>query len=259
MARIYRFGDRAAVVEVAERPCPEATETIARLFRVLSERPFPGMVEAVPALTTLTVFYDPVAVAAALRGGVGAAPEVDAEATPVFIRVRAELERAIGEAGGGTGGASEADGPEEAVENESVIVVPVCYGGEFGPDLAELAERRGMTPEEAATLHAEAEYRVAMIGFLPGFPYLAGLPERLASPRKEAPRPRVPPGAVGIGGLYTGIYPVASPGGWHWIGRTPLSLFDPDRTPPCRLRVGDRVRFRPISEEEFRAAAGESP
>ncbi|PDO09727.1 MAG: hypothetical protein BLM47_10925 [Candidatus Reconcilbacillus cellulovorans] len=256
MARIYRFGDRAAVVEVAERPGPEATETIARLFRVLSERPFPGMVEAVPALTTLAVFYDPVAVAAALRGGVDAAPGVDAESTPVFIRVRAELERAIGEAGrGGTVGAAEADGPKE---DEHVVVVPVCYGGEFGPDLAELAERSGMTPEEAAALHSAAEYRVAMIGFLPGFPYLTGLPERLAAPRKETPRSRVPPGAVGIGGVYTGIYPVASPGGWRWIGRTPLSLFDPDRTPPFLLRVGDRVRFRPISEEEFRAA-GESP
>jgi inhibitor of KinA len=104
-------------------------------------------------------------------------------------------------------------------------------------------------------LHSEAEYRVSCIGFVPGFPFLAGLPKELATPRRAAPRKEIPAGSVAIGGAQTGIYPLRSPGGWNLIGRTPLHLFDPEKTPPAFLRAGDRVRFRAITREEFEALA----
>jgi KipI family sensor histidine kinase inhibitor len=125
------------------------------------------------------------------------------------------------------------------------VEIPVQYGGEAGPDLAYVAEQAGMTPQQVIEAHAGASYDVLCIGFLPGFPYLAGLPASIATPRRAEPRLSVPAGAVGIGGAQTGIYPCASPGGWQLIGRTDFVLFDRHASQPCRLRAGDRVRFVP--------------
>jgi inhibitor of KinA len=133
----------------------------------------------------------------------------------------------------------------------------VCYGGAHGPDLAFVAERAGLSPEEAAGLHASGSYRVYMLGFTPGFPYLGGLPERLAAPRLESPRLAVSPGSVAIGGAQSGIYPVRSPGGWRIVGRTPLRLFDPASPRPFLLAAGDGVRFQPVGPERFEAIAAD--
>src|SRR5574337_255554 len=130
--------------------------------------------------------------------------------------------------------------------------IPVCYGGVHGPDLAEVAQRLDLPIEDIVVRHVAADYRVAMIGFAPGFPYLLGLDPALTMPRRADPRQRVPAGSVAIGGAQTGIYPAELPGGWQLIGRTPRRLFDVARTPPSLLAAGDRVRFRSISEEEFR-------
>jgi KipI family sensor histidine kinase inhibitor len=127
-----------------------------------------------------------------------------------------------------------------------LVEIPVRYGGADGPDLGEVAAHAGLTESQVVVLHASVEYDVYMVGFSPGFPYLAGLPERLAMPRRATPRVRVPAGSVAIGGLQTGVYPLASPGGWRLIGRTPLPLFDPRREPPVLLSLGDRVRFVPV-------------
>lgn len=126
------------------------------------------------------------------------------------------------------------------------VVIRVRYGGSAGPDLADVAARAGMTVEEAVAMHAGGSYRVAFLGFAPGFAYLSGLPERLASPRLESPRVRVPGGSVGIAGMQTGVYPGESPGGWRIIGRTDAVLFDPERDPPNALSAGDVVRFVPV-------------
>jgi len=134
-----------------------------------------------------------------------------------------------------------------------VVEIPVCYGGEYGPDLAVVAAHTGLTPEEVIQLHSAAEYRVHAIGFSPGFPYLGGLPPRLNTPRRATPRPSVPAGSVGIGSAQTGVYPVASPGGWNLIGRTPRALFRLHKSPPALLLIGDRVKFRPITPGEFAA------
>lgn len=128
------------------------------------------------------------------------------------------------------------------------VEIPVAYGGADGPDLEAVAALTGHTPDEVAAIHSGAKYLVYFLGFSPGFPYLGGMPESIAAPRLETPRRRVPAGSVAIGGRQTGVYPMASPGGWRIIGRTPLRLFDPDADPPVLLRMGDHVRFVPLAK-----------
>jgi KipI family sensor histidine kinase inhibitor len=140
-------------------------------------------------------------------------------------------------------------------ENESdptsTVDIPVCYGGAYGADLAAVAAHARLDPEAVVAHHTAAAYKVAMLGFAPGFPYLLGLDSALQAPRRASPRTRVPAGTVAIGGAQTGIYPRELPGGWQLIGRTPLTLFDPARDPPCLLAPGDRVRFHAIDANAF--------
>lgn len=132
--------------------------------------------------------------------------------------------------------------------------IPVCYGGEFGPDLADIAAMHGLTPAQVIRRHCRPRYLVYFLGFQPGFPYLGGLPPSLATPRQASPRASVPAGSVGIAGSQTGVYPLATPGGWQIIGRTPLRLFDPARQPLALLTPGDRVKFVPITVQEYEEA-----
>jgi inhibitor of KinA len=131
------------------------------------------------------------------------------------------------------------------------IEIPVCYAADLALDLEEVARHTQLTHEEVIRRHSATEYRVQCVGFTPGFPFLSGLAAELSTPRRASPRSKVPAGSVAIGGAQTGIYPLQSPGGWNIIGRTPLPLFDIRRDPPVLLQAGDRVRFRPISREEF--------
>jgi inhibitor of KinA len=131
-----------------------------------------------------------------------------------------------------------------------MIEIPVCYGREYGEDIRTVCAAHGLSEAEVIALHTAPTYFVGMLGFAPGFPYLAGLDERLVTPRRATPRPRVPRGSVAIGGEHTGIYPFELPGGWHLIGRTPLALFDPSRDPPSLLAAGDQVRFVPIASAD---------
>jgi KipI family sensor histidine kinase inhibitor len=132
-----------------------------------------------------------------------------------------------------------------------LVEIPVCYGGEFGPDLQVMAELHGITTERAIELHAAATYLVYFLGFVPGFVYLGEVAEELETPRLATPRRSVPAGSVGIAGRQTGVYPVATPGGWRLLGRTPVKMFQPDRAEMSLLAIGDRVRFVPISREQF--------
>ena len=139
-----------------------------------------------------------------------------------------------------------------AALDAAIVTVPVCYGGEFGPDLDEVARLTGLTADAVIQRHTAAVYPVAMLGFAPGFPYLLGLEPALHVPRRAMPRTRVAAGSVAIGGAQTGIYPNDLPGGWQLIGRTPLQLFDPERTPPCWINVGQSVRFQFIDADTFK-------
>ena len=135
-------------------------------------------------------------------------------------------------------------------EGTTVIHLPVLYGGEYGPDLEHVAQNAGMSADEVVDLHSGTEYPVYMMGFTPGFPYLGGMSERIATPRLSTPRGVIPAGSVGIAEAQTGVYPIESPGGWQLIGRTPVPLFDVTRTPPSLIDAGDCVRFVPLSDED---------
>lgn len=222
--RLQPLGDRAILIELGDAIDEATHRRVLSVCARLDERPIPGVVDLVPAFTSVTVHYDPG------HSARGRTYEVVAGAIGAALRGLDEVE------------------PVDAREVE----IPVCYGGECGPDLDALARRHRLAPDEVARIHAAGEYRVHMIGFAPGFPYLAGLDRRIATPRRDTPRTRVPAGSVAIGGRQTGVYPIDSPGGWHLIGRTPLRLFLAEREPPALLRVGDRVRFRSISPEELR-------
>jgi inhibitor of KinA len=132
------------------------------------------------------------------------------------------------------------------------VVIPICYGSSYGPDLDDVAAMHNLSSEAVISIHSAATYMVYMIGFVPGFAYLGGMHKVLASPRKATPRAAVPAGSVGIAGEQTGIYPLNTPGGWQIIGRTPLSMFNTHRTQPALLKAGDRVQFKPINTSQFK-------
>ena len=137
------------------------------------------------------------------------------------------------------------------------VEIPVCYGGEYGPDLHDVAALHAITPQQVSEMHASATYVVYFLGFVPGFAYLGGLPDALATPRLATPRRKVPAGSVGIAGNQTGVYPFSTPGGWRLIGRTPVAIFRPDRAGMSLLSIGDHVRFVPISEDRYNAVVRE--
>jgi KipI family sensor histidine kinase inhibitor len=213
---IARAGESAVIVRLGERISPTLHKRVLALLATLDATPPVGLRDLVPAYASLLIHFDPLA--------------TTADAIEEHVR------RVLA-------------GPTPARPRRGrTIRIPVRYGGVDGPDLDAVAACAGLPPEEVARRHAAAEYRVYFLGFLAGFPYLGGLPNELAVPRLSSPRARVSAGSVGIAGQQTGIYPVASPGGWRLIGRTPLRLFDPARDPPALLRPGDHVRFSPILE-----------
>jgi inhibitor of KinA len=228
--QIAPLGDSAVLITLGDEISRPTHAKVWHAFSQLRAAALPWVTDLVPGFASLAVHYEPLL----LRVG-GSERQFDA--------VVREIEQAL-----------VAPGPVRETESR-VIEIPVCYGGEFGPDLEELAGARAMHPRDVVRLHTEPEYLVYMLGFLPGFPYLGGLAPALATPRRASPRTHVPAGSVGIGGEQTGVYPLESPGGWHLIGRTPLRLFTPRQDPPTLLSMGDRVRFRAVTEQEFREFA----
>ncbi|MCG9755281.1 5-oxoprolinase subunit PxpB [Shewanella insulae] len=206
---IYPLGERAQVLELTpEAPLSWAAQS--KLCWIAEQlRHLPIVEEAIPGMNNLTIVVRETRQLKAMQARLG------------------ELWQSA---------------PTETCESRT-IEIPVSYGGEAGPDLHAVAKYHNLSPEEVIKRHCEASYQVFFIGFQPGFAYLDGLPERLHTPRLATPRLTIPAGSVGIGGEQTGIYPLASPGGWQIIGRTQLALFDASRNPPCLLKPGDRVRF----------------
>jgi KipI family sensor histidine kinase inhibitor len=228
--RVEALGDRALVVVLGEGIDPGVNARVHQLAALVRARRLPGVTDLVPAYATLAVHYDPAPWAG--RG------------VPPHQALRDELAAIWGRARPGS-----AQPPRQ-------VAVPVCYGGEFGPDLEEVASRCGLPAAEVVARHTAAEYRVYMLGFSPGFAYLGGLDPVIAAPRRDTPRLKVPAGSVGIAGMQTGIYPLESPGGWQIIGRTPRRLFRPERAEPCLLAPGDTLRFVAVEPEAFRPEQG---
>ena len=197
----------------------QANEKVRRLLRLLESEPVAGVHNFHPAYCSLLVKFD------ALKLRHKEVEEI----------LRGYLDRL-----------EEVNLPEARL-----VGIPVCYGGEFGPDLAEVCSLHGMTATQAIQLHSSVEYLVYFLGFVPGFAYLGELPKELVTPRLAAPRRKVPAGSVGIAGNQTGVYPFATPGGWRLIGRTPIKMFRADSDGLSLLSIGDRVRFTPIDAERF--------
>lgn len=218
------LGDSALVLTLGAEPDEATIGRVRAVAQALRHAALPGVLDLVPAFATVTVFYD--------ISHIGPYAAFERRVTEVAEKAEATTLRA------------------SATEP---IEIPVCYGGEYGPDLEVVGRHSGMNLDQVIELHRSADYQVHAIGFVPGFAYLGGLPRKLQTPRRATPRPRVAAGSVGIGGVQTGVYPSETPGGWNIIGRTPLRLFDPMREEPAGLKAGDRVTFRAISPEEFAA------
>ncbi len=222
--RVLDAGDAAFTVEFGDAIDARLLASVNALDAAVADAAaagrLPGLVETMPTFRSLTVFFDPLTT--------GRAALIDA-LQPLI----AAAEHAVSVAG-------------------SHWRLPACYEGELGPDLAETARAIGIGTDELVALHGGAEYRVYMLGFLPGFPFMGDLPAPLRLPRRTEPRVRVPAGSVAIANGLTAVYPCESPGGWHLLGRCPVPLFDAGRDPPALLAVGDSVRFVPVDRAEYR-------
>ncbi len=217
--RVLQGGDSCIIIDFGEQISMELNNKVHNLNNWIGKKRYPGLIETVPTYRSLAVYFEP--------------GKFDLQ---YFTGDIENLEPAI----------LDAELPEK-----KVIHIPVSYGNEFGPDLLELAEYHGLTPDKVITIHSSPTYHCYMIGFTPGFPYLGGLDERLATPRLLEPRNLIPSGSVGIAGNQTGIYPIESPGGWRIIGRTPLKLFDPSAHPPVMIRSGWSIRFYPVPAVQY--------
>lgn len=220
MGSVVRFlahGDAALLVEFGEKIRDDISGRVLALDRRIANRRLDGFIESVPTYRSLLIHYDPL--------------------QTTFDKMRTSVREALAEAG------------DEMFETNRNWMVPVVYGGEAGIDIDWLAAQHRMDRHTLIALHSNGTYRVCMIGFMPGFAYLSGLDPSVATPRRKEPRPHAPQGTISIGGEQTAVQSVAGPSGWHWIGRTPLKVYDPDRTPICLFEPGDTIRFVPIAEE----------
>ncbi|MFN3535278.1 MAG: 5-oxoprolinase subunit PxpB [Desulfatiglandales bacterium] len=222
LPRFKVMGERALLAYFGEGIQLETHRYITAMKEALEGLGHPAIVEIVPGYTSLLILYDP------LRIGVG-------EIIGLISEIRMD---------------SRYDDQETRR-----VKIPVCYAGEFGPDLDFVASYNSISPEEVISIHSSTNYTVFVMGFIPGFPYMGILPQKIRAPRLETPRLSVQEGSVGIAENQTGIYPTNSPGGWRIIGRTPIKVFHPKRSDPFYLKPGDRVRFVRISEEEFKFLA----
>ncbi len=222
--RFLLAGDRGLVVELGAAIDPEINRKVREISVSLEETPIVGVTEVIPTYRSVLICYDPVRIN----------PE----------RLRKEIldrERSLDKL---------EIPPPETTE------IPVAYGDEFGPDMEFVAQHNRLSPEEVIQIHSSGTYLIYMIGFTPGFPFLGGLSEKLFTPRLENPRQLVPAGSVAIANNQTGIYSLDSPGGWRLIGRTPIKVYDPTRSPPIILKAGNYLRFKRISRDEFQEIAG---
>ena len=215
-------GDTAVTVQIGAEISEEINREVIAVLQAITAAEIPGVRELVPSYTAVCIHYD-----------------------PLLLPYEALLE---------TLSTLSIDVRAEQMQEKPVVKVPVCYGGDYGPDLAFVAQHNGLTPEEVVKRHSQGTYLVYMLGFLPGFAYMGGMDESIACPRLTSPRTRIPAGSVGIAGSQTGIYPLASPGGWQLIGRTPMKMFAMDgERAKFALSAGDLVQFVPITEDEYKA------
>ena len=217
--KILTAGDSSILVEFGKVISPEINRKITATVQLMKMQHIEGVVDIIPAFCSLLINYDPRVISY----------EEITERMQHLLKMDAKMDEG----------------------KKKIYEIPVCYGGEYGPDIANIAEHAGLTEEEVIKIHSSRDYLIYMLGFLPGFCYLGGLDERIHTPRPANPRIKISAGSVGIGGSQTGIYPLDSPGGWQLMGMTPVKTYDPDREVPILLEAGDYIRFIPINEEEY--------
>jgi len=217
--RFLPVGDRALSVELGDSISEVTNRRVHNLSREILRLGTRGVLDVVPTYRSLMGYYDPRSI-----------PYAD------LTSRLAEMADSLGE--------GETVAPR-------LVEIPAVYGGEYGPDIGAVADHNGVSEAEVIAIPSRTDYLVYMLGFLPGFPYLGGMSERIATPRLQTPRPSIPAGSVAIAERQTGIYPVESPGGWRIIGRTPIRLFDPGREPPVQIEPGDYLRFVSVDESEY--------
>lgn len=217
--RILTEGDSSLLIEFGKEISPEVNAKITGTVQLLKEQHIEGVLDIIPAFCSLLLNYDPRVIS--------------------YDELKSRMERLV-----------KLD-IKTGEQKKRIYEIPVCYGGEYGPDLENIAEHAGLTVEEVIQIHSSKDYLIYMLGFLPGFCYLGGLDERIHTPRLANPRVKINAGSVGIGGSQTGIYPLDSPGGWQLMGLTPVKTYDPEREIPILVQAGDYIRFVPIDEEEF--------
>ena len=212
-------GDCGLLVEYGNAIDPAVNQKVRSMAIVVQNNMPGGVIEIIPTYRSILIYYDPLIT------------------NPSMLKeTLTDLESGLSEI---------------KIPPPKVVEIPVCYGGDYGPDIEHVAQSHNLTLQEVIDLHSEPEYLIYMVGFTPGFPFLGGLPEVLHTPRLKTPRTLVPKGSVGIANGQTGVYPIASPGGWQLIGKTPISLFSPERSTPILYQAGDRIRFKPISPSDY--------
>lgn len=221
--KIYNSGESAIYCSLGDKISPSVNFRVNAFEKYIINLDVPGITETVPSYSGLMIYYNPLLLE---RGSLITA----VNKFPAIVTMEP------GEAGtGSTAG----------------IIIPVCYGGDLGPDLQYVAEHASLSAEKVIEIHTSSSYLVYMLGFTPGFPYLGGMDEQISTPRKDEPALSIAAGSVGIAGDQTGIYPVASPGGWQIIGRSPVKLFNPASKSPFLIEPGMYIRFKAISRDEF--------
>lgn len=217
--RILTAGDSALLIEFGKEINPETNRKITAIVQLMREQHIEGIVDVIPAFCSLLINYDPRVLS--------------------YKELKERMENLL-----------KMETKTETTRKR-IFEIPVCYGGEYGPDIDNIAEHAGLSVNEVIKIHSSKDYLIYMLGFLPGFTYLGGLDERIHTPRLASPRLTIRAGSVGIGGSQTGIYPLDSPGGWQLMGLTPVRTYDPERQTPILVEAGDYIRFIPIDEEEF--------
>ena len=217
--RFLDSGESALDIEFGNSIDPDIHTKVMDLFSSLSGKKIKGISGLIPTFRSLLVMYDPLIIPKS---------KLIVQCEKVIRKKTSSRE-----------------------SSSRVFHIPVCYEGDYAPDIENVCKANGLSSDEVIEIHTSKEYLIYMLGFLPGFAYLGGLDKRICTPRLSSPRPRIPAGAVGIGGDQTGIYPVPSPGGWQLIGKTPVRLYDPDKVPPIIYKAGDYIKFEKISASKF--------
>jgi len=225
--KIVSCGDHAVTLDFGNEIDEAINDRVLQLFHQIKQKNIIGVKDIIPAYSSLTVVYDVLAIHTRISP------------SNVCAWVRQQIESTL------------AEEQEHRFNETRIINIPVCYGEIYAPDLYEIAEHNNMTPALVVQIHCSKQYRVFMLGFLPGFAYMGTVEKNISMPRKTKPRITVAAGSVGIAGLQTGIYPLESPGGWNIIGQTPLKLFDANKVIPALLQPGDIVQFFDVTEKEF--------